>query len=246
MVHPLIIPGLYVIVLAVIISIGIKVCRSLKKNPNRKTHDFTNLSLEPGDFIVSWGRGPVAWLIRSLIWLKDGAKNPPTHNMHACKNGKLASAEAPGYKIVKADDRLKKTKRFMVFRFTDLDDAKLQQIVDKTSEFLGKGYDYYLYIIGFFRIMMLFVPLFYAFQGHNIKNILALTAVLILIYIPLIRILKALEKKSFACSEIETEIYKAAGILKTRTDATNISPGNNLDILLNMNDCKLVFDSETK
>ena len=198
-----------------------------------------------GDFIVAWGSGFLAWFIRALIFLKDGIKNSPSHNMHVHTRESVASAEITGYKRVNLKKRLGKNKRIMIFRFTKMTKAKQLDLQNCTRIYFNKLYDFFLYLIRTFQIMVIFVPGYLYLEAElGIKEFLLFLVSLLILYIPIMNILRMFEKFTVACSEAEGELYKKIGLLKGVKDATNLSPQTWLWILLNNPNVKLVFDSD--
>lgn len=213
----------------------------------KKKIDLDGYNPRVGDFVVSWGSGFFAWLVRKLIFLKDGIKNSPSHNMHIHTRKLVASAEISGYKSVNLKKRLEGNKRIMVFRFKRMTRDKQLKLQNYTRIYFNKLYDFFLYLIRTFQIMIIFVPGYLYLEAElGLKEFLLFFVGLLILYIPIMNILRMFEKFTVACSEAEGELYKKIGLLKGVEDATNLSPQNWLWILLNNPEVALVFDSDRK
>jgi hypothetical protein len=218
---------------------------SLKK----KDHyiDFTQYGLLPGDICVSWGSGFFAWVVKILVWLKDGVWDGPTHNMHVHDPQAIASAEISGYKKMDLDERLNATKRVMIFRFVNItvhQVIKLKRLTKAHWKNKTK-YDVSLYIIAILRAMIIFIPLIlYLATKATLEFSVLVFAILLILYFPLMKKLREWEKVTVACSEAEGELYSSIGLLRAVGDSTNLAPHIWLWILMNRPDVQLVLDSK--
>lgn len=217
----------------------------MKRRMKKKKIDLTGYYPKPGDFIVSWGRGFFSWLVMFLVYLKDGTKNSPSHNMHVHNSKWIASAEMSGYKKVSLWKRLDECKRVMIFRFDEMKEVKMFELSNLTRVYFNKLYDFALYFIKLFQVMIIFVPVYLYYSSKlGLKETVLLIIGLIVLYFPVMAVLRKLEKFTVACSEAEGELYKKIGLLKGVKDATNLSPQTWLWILLNNSKVKLIFDSD--
>lgn len=207
----------------------------------KKKIDFSKINTRPGDMVAVWG----LWLISLLVGLKDGIKNPATHNAHFHTEETMASAELSGYKEVPIEN-LQKARRFKIYRFKKMTKKRLEKLNILTEEYFKKAYDIALYFIRAFQIMIVFVPFLFLLLlilKVSIPALLWISGGLLILYFPVMKILKELEKVTVACSEAEGELYSSIGLLKAVDDSTNLAPHIWHWILENRPDVKLIYDS---
>ena len=203
--------------------------------------DFTRMGLCAGDICVSWS----SWFVSLLIWLKDGIKNAPSHNMHVHTSSTIASAEANGYKKVDLNEALNKPKRVMIFRFLNMTDFQTSKLQRLSIKYFKKKYDYSSYFIVILRIMLFFIPVmvFLVLKSPLFYGI-GLFVVLLILYFPIMKKLKEWEKVTVHCSEAEGELYSVIGLLRGVGDETNLAPHIWLWILQNRPDVQLILDTQ--
>lgn len=229
-----------VIIVCLLALIYLRFLQNTEREYQWDQREIEKLDLKPGDFIVTWGSGFIGWLIQALIFLKDGVRKAPTHNMHVHSAGpgglEIASAEPLGYRIIEGWKRLKKTRHFTVFRFKNITPEQLTSLQRRTIHFTSKGYDYFLYVIHALRVSLVTVPaMFYMYRDDPIQAG-ALFLALVVLYFPVMWLLKKAERATVACSEAETLLYRdeAVGLFATKGIARNVAPHNNFNILLNL------------
>lgn len=212
---------------------------TFKRRTGKPFIDFTPI-VKPGDICVAWG----SWIVSLLVRIKDGIKDPPTHNMHVHSRATVASAEPSGYKEVDLNEAFTGAKRVMVFRFKDITADQISKLKRQSERYFKKKYDYSMYFIVILRVMTVFIPvMFFLVLGGPLYLALGLFVVLLILYFPLLSLLRKWEKVTVACSEAEGELFSSVGLLRGIGDETNLAPHIWLWILLNRPDVRLVLDT---
>ncbi len=177
-------------------------------------------NLHPGDVIIIWGSG---WsrIISWLIYLVFGIRNPASH-AEMVYNSKLdISAEAGGV-VLKERSGFTKQRGYVLARnqrIANYDPDFLRMIMNR---YVGKKYDYALYIIWYLRISIVFLPfVWFIFQ-------------------PLRNWLKREESKRFTCSELVAELLKRFHILTGISDPSNAAPDTVLQSIRACSDWEII------
>jgi len=211
----------------------------LSKEKTEKLHTV----LKEGDFVATWGSGFLGYAVSRLITLGHGVKNPATHIMHVHAQGTFGSAEPKGYRITGYEKKFTRCSRMLVFRFPTITQTHINSLQSLTRKYTKKKYDYFYYGIRFFQAMTVFTPVFFLFID-TFKTAIVLALVMIVIYIPIMRLLRRLEKGSVHCSEAESGLARIVGLLKFYFGRanTNIPPHEVINLLINS--AELIYDTE--
>jgi len=166
------------------------------------------MKIKKGDVIVCWGKGIISWIIRFLESVISGMKYPPSHIAIAINDEEFISAEEKGIVIVKKEELEKNIKKYEIFRKKDLSEAQKKALPVVIKAYLGKKYDYWIYLHWILKVIYVFVPF--------IK----------IVFLPLEKWIKIKMDKTYECSELSVEILNDLGWFISVKDPQVTTPVN--------------------
>jgi len=163
--------------------------------------------LKPGDVIVVWGNRLISYLIYAVFGIHD----PASHAEMVYNEVDNISSDIGGVKL-RPTARLFKAKKWVVLRNKRLTFWTFGDPVQAAAKkYIGRGYDYALYVIWIMRISLILQPLIWLI-GQPFRNWL-----------------KREEAKRFTCSELVVQILKDLGITTGIDEPHNACPDNLLE-----------------
>ena len=179
---------------------------------------------QTGDVILLWWkdwRKVISLLIRILFGIKDA----PAHVQIVIDKDRDLSACTKGVALVPRKHTLEEAKKYMIARNIKMSQRHRQQKLRKISrKYLGKPYDFYIYLIWFLQISIVFTPFFW------------------LIFLPLRKWLKKRERRSYACAELTSEVFAPLNILFGIDDHRYVAPSDIHQIIKACTDWKIVYE----
>ena len=165
------------------------------------------MELKPGDVIVVWGNRLISYLIYAVFGIHD----PASHAEMVYNEVDNISSDVGGVKL-RPTARLFKAKKWVVLRNKKVQEGGLERHVQLIADgYIGRGYDYALYVIWVMRISLILQPLIWLI-GQPFRNWL-----------------KREEAKRFTCSELVVQILKDLGITTGIDEPHNACPDNLLE-----------------
>lgn len=152
-----------------------------------------SIEFKAGDIFVIWGKKFTSGIIAFLEEVISGMKDPPTHIAIAKDESTAISAESDGIKIVPINEMLSHAKRAEAYRYNKFTDIHAKALSSVSKKYLGKGYDYWVYLHWTLQVLFVFVPFLKAFL------------------LPIENWLKEKMRKTFECSEVTTRIWNDIG-----------------------------------
>lgn len=161
-----------------------------------------------GDVLLIWGKGFSAKMVRFLIYLLFGIKKPPNHVQIVATKDEDLSAEVKGVGFVSREETMKHSKKVLIARHKKITGEIQEKLLAIEREYLGKRYDFFLYVLWYLRVSLVFAPLVW------------------LIFQPLRNWLRREEKKSYTCSELVSEVLSRVDVIIGIDDHTNATPSD--------------------
>jgi len=168
------------------------------------------MNIKTGDILIAWGKTKGARILRQLISLVFGEKDIATHVQIAVDNENDVSAESPtnSVRILGRARQLAEWRNYRVaiIRMKRMTDADRDYLKIATQKYLGRKYDWFLYVLWILRLSILFRPIL-----HFILK-------------PLYKWMNKEERKRFGCSELVATLLEDIGLGIGIEDATNVPP----------------------
>jgi len=166
--------------------------------------DFLGLGLQSGDVIVSWSSRLIGFMVNAVFGIHD----PATHAEMVYDDFYNISASISGVKLRPTADMFK-ARKWVVLRNRKVAALPVRQIQEGEEKYIGRGYDYFLYVLWIMRLSLVLAPLVWLFLQ------------------PFRNWLKKEEAKRFGCSELVVQILKDLGV-DTGIDEPHNAPPDNL------------------
>jgi hypothetical protein len=160
-----------------------------------------NLGLRPGDVIVTWSSRLIGFMVNAVFGISD----PATHAVMVYDDVQNISASTGGVKLRPIEDMFQ-ARKWVVLRNKKLPSAEWIQWA--ADGYIGRGYDYFLYVLWIMRLSLVLQPLVW------------------LICQPFRHWLKREEARRFGCSELIVQILKDLGIDTGIDDPSDAPPDN--------------------
>lgn len=186
-----------------------------------------NQNFQIGDVVLIWNKGLGAKILSFVIYTLFGIKNPATHVQLAIDDKFDLSAELGGIQLVDRETSINEAKKVIIARQAGMTEEKREELVDIAKEYIGKPYDYFLYVLWYMRVSLLLAPLVW------------------LILQPYYNWLKQREERSYSCSELVSEIFDKLGFSFGIDDHTNATPSDIYQVIKACNDWKIAFVKES-
>jgi len=166
------------------------------------------------DIVFIWSNMIVA-ILQSILFYKNMFK-VPTHVQICYDKEYDISAEPSGVKLV-LHSNLNKYRKFEKYKCPfELNGKKLKEFYDICDKYLGKKYDFFLYIRWHLHISLAYVPFFLIvlplFFAVSLKTTILIAGIYVIGGGLIDLILKILSKKTWHCNELTSTIYKKIGI----------------------------------
>jgi len=177
-----------------------------------------------GDIIIIWGKAWYSKVIKFCIYILFGIKDSPTHCEIVAIEDYDISAEASGVQLVERKKALEGAKKYIIARHKDMTQEKQDELFyDVFPKYIGKKYDYFLFILWFMRVSLVMQPLVW----------LALQ--------PYYNWLKKQESRTYGCSELVSEIMSEIGISFGIENHTNATPADILQVIRASSDWEIIY-----
>jgi hypothetical protein len=163
-----------------------------------------DLGLRPGDVIVTWSSPLIGFMINAVFGISD----PATHAVMVYDDIFNISASTGGVKLRPIED-MYLARKWVVLRNRRVAALPARQVQAAGDKYIGRGYDYFLYILWAMRLSLVLTPLVWLFLQ------------------PFRNWLKKEEAQHFGCSEL---IVCLLNILEVDTgiDEPRNAPPDNL------------------
>ena len=161
-----------------------------------------NLGLQPGDVIVIWSSRLIGFMVNAVFGIHD----PATHVEMVYDDGVNNISSSIGGVKLRPTANMFKARKWVVLRNKQVYGPYVKTEADK---FIGRGYDYFLYVLWIMRLSLVLQPLVW------------------LVLQPIRNWLKREEAKRFGCSELVVQILKDLGV-DTGIDEPHNAPPDNL------------------
>jgi len=161
-----------------------------------------NLGLQPGDVIVIWSSRLIGFMVNAVF----GTHDPATHVEMVYDDGVNNISSSIGGVKLRPTANMFKARKWVVLRNKQVYGPYVKTEADK---FIGRGYDYFLYVLWIMRLSLVLQPLVW------------------LVLQPIRNWLKREEAKRFGCSELVVQILKDLGV-DTGIDEPHNAPPDNL------------------
>ena len=178
------------------------------------------MEFQSGDIFVVWGAKVTSKIIGFLEKTISGLDNPPTHIAIALDDTQILSAESNGIRIITFEELTKHAKAYKIYRYKNFTNEHKNKIKEVSNKYLGKGYDYWIYLHWALKILYVYIPF------------------LKLILFPLERWLKNKMKKTFECSEVTTAVWNDLGLTFGIKEAQYTTPVDVYQVLTGCSDYK--------
>lgn len=185
-----------------------------------------NQGFQTGDVVLIWGKSLDAKFVSCVVSTLFGIKNPATHVQLAMDSKLDLSAEMKGIQLVNREISIKKAKKVIIARHAGMSKEKREELASISKQYIGKPYDYFLYILWYMRVSLLFAPLVW------------------LILQPYHNWLKQRARKSYSCSELVSEILNKVGFSFGIDDHTNAAPSDIYQVVKACEEWKIIFEKE--
>jgi len=162
------------------------------------------MGLRPGDVIVIWSSRIVAFMINAVFGIRD----PATHAEMVYDDFYNISASIGGVKLRPVED-MYLARKWVVLRNRRVSALPVRQIQEAGERYIGRDYDYFLYVLWIMRLSLVLQPLVWLFLQ------------------PFRNWMKREEAKRFGCSELVVQILKDLGV-DTGIDEPHNAPPDNL------------------
>ena len=160
-----------------------------------------NLGLQPGDVIVIWSSRLIGFMVNAVFGIHD----PATHVEMVYDDGVNNISSSIGGVKLRPTANMFKARKWLVLRNKQVYGPYVKTEADK---FIGRGYDYFLYVLWIMRLSLVLQPLVW------------------LVLQPIRNWLKRKEAKTFGCSELVVQILKDLGIDTGIDEPCNAPPDN--------------------
>lgn len=111
-----------------------------------------------GDIVLVWGKDWTSKLVQYLIKKVFGSINPPSHCQMTVNAVEDISAEPQGVVYVNRSETFEKAKRIVVMRYKGATQGMKVQLLKEQKKYIGKGYDYFLFVVWVLQIYLAFLP----------------------------------------------------------------------------------------
>lgn len=185
-----------------------------------------NYNPQLGDIILVWGKGFVPSALRFVISKIWGIKDPATHAEVAVNKLFDISAEVNGVIYKKREKTFNDAKKIKVIRHKKMTEERQKLIVERSTQYVGKGYDYYNHIRWYLLFLCITSPIIYFISD------------------PIRKWLRRESKKRWHCSELTAQLYEDVGI-ETGFVETNFVPPHYFYQLAEASDIwQIIFEEE--
>jgi len=162
-----------------------------------------DLGLRPGDVIVTWSSRLIGFMVNAVFGFAD----PATHAVMVYDDIFNISASTGGVKLRPVEDMFQ-ARKWVVLRNRQVAALPVWQVQVAGEKYIGRGYDYCLYILWAMRLSLVLAPLVWLFLQ------------------PFRNWLKRKEANTFGCSELVVQILKDLGIDTGIDDPSDAPPDN--------------------
>ena len=162
-----------------------------------------DLDLRAGDIIVIWSSRLVAFLVYTVFGIRD----PATHAEMVYDDVNNISSSIGGVKLRPTADMFK-ARKWVVLRNRRVAALPARQVQAAGDKYIGRGYDYFLYVLWAMRLSLVLAPLVWLFLQ------------------PFRNWLKKEEAIRFGCSELIVQLLKVFGVDTGIDEPCNAPPDN--------------------
>lgn len=151
-------------------------------------NEYNNYVPQVGDLVLVWGKKWTDKIVQYLIKRLFGQVDPPNHVELTVNAVEDISAEVQGVVYMNRDDVIEKARRIVIIRYKDMTEEMKTNILKEQKKYIGKPYDFFLFVIWVLQIYLAFLPFipYMTFKWY--------------------KWLKNREEHSWACSEMTGQI----------------------------------------
>jgi hypothetical protein len=181
----------------------------MEEQKNPLTADSTAFDAASMDITFVWHNFLIACLEAMLYWQRPRAI--PTHVQIRLNGAYDISAEMQGIKKVRHDGTINNCRRLESYRYPGKSPEIIEKFKGVIAEIFAKKikYDFFFYIRWFLNVMI--IPALIWLGYSILKKQWWVAIFLFILYFPLNKWLKKMSRKTWACSEISSKIYREFG-----------------------------------